>query len=220
MKKTIRRLARWDWKQAQAGRWLAALALVAAFPLHIESETITLDTYYPAPYGIYTQMRTTDKTTLAESGGAVGIALGLNAEPDVAGGYKFDIGGKTRIRADVKVDSGINMGFGMDPGASPGSSATNMRVAVTGNMGATGYLYSAKTGNCSLRAENGTCSGGYGTWVPGLRTEGQWYAPFFNSPTWYFYTTSNPSATSPDYGWRRLNDIMTFSIQWWCCGTS
>lgn len=57
------------------------LALLAAFflcwhPAMLGSETLTLTTYYPAPYGGYARLLTTDQALLARDGGAVGIGTG------------------------------------------------------------------------------------------------------------------------------------------------
>ena len=42
-------------------------------PRFLGSETLTLTTYYPAPYGGYASLLTTGQTLLARNGGAVGI---------------------------------------------------------------------------------------------------------------------------------------------------
>ncbi len=72
------------------------LALLAAFflcwhPAMLGSETLTLTTYYPAPYGGYARLLTTDETLLARDGGAVGIGTG--ATPLVAGNKLTVTGG-------------------------------------------------------------------------------------------------------------------------------
>lgn len=80
------------------------LALLAAFflcwhPAMLGSETLTLTTYYPAPYGGYARLLTTDETLLARDGGAVGIGtagpLAAGNKLTVTGGA---IGGNFALR--------------------------------------------------------------------------------------------------------------------------
>lgn len=52
---------------------LLAFFLLAWHPGFIGSETLTLTTYYPAPYGGYVSLLTTNQTILARDGGRVGI---------------------------------------------------------------------------------------------------------------------------------------------------
>ncbi|MBI4056525.1 MAG: hypothetical protein HY399_03150 [Elusimicrobia bacterium] len=49
------------------------LISVASFPKSLSTETLTLTTYYPAPYGVYNEMRTTGNAYLAYQSGNVGI---------------------------------------------------------------------------------------------------------------------------------------------------
>jgi len=49
-------------------------------PAPAADESITLETYYPAPYGIYNELTTTGKTLLATEGGSVGIGT-MNPMP-------------------------------------------------------------------------------------------------------------------------------------------
>lgn len=62
------------------GRKSALLLLVLFFvcwhPGFIGSESLTLTTYYPAPYGGYVSLLTTSQTLLARDGGNVGIRTG------------------------------------------------------------------------------------------------------------------------------------------------
>ena len=39
-------------------------------PVRAADESLTLETYYPAPYGIYSELTTTGQTLLATEGGA------------------------------------------------------------------------------------------------------------------------------------------------------
>lgn len=49
------------------------LALTFLFVTPVSPEQITLTTYYPAPYGVYRELITTDNTYLATEGGNVGV---------------------------------------------------------------------------------------------------------------------------------------------------
>ncbi len=65
--------------QLQLTRRKAWLLLTVFFicwrPGFLGSETLTLTTYYPAPYGGYASLLTTGKTLLARNGGNVGIGI-------------------------------------------------------------------------------------------------------------------------------------------------
>lgn len=53
------------------------------------TETIQIDTYYPAPYGSYAELTTTNNTYLATEGGNVGIGTtDPQAKLEVTGGGK------------------------------------------------------------------------------------------------------------------------------------
>ena len=72
-------------------RWAGAIlgvALVGVVPVELTSESMVLNTYYPSPLGIYTQMTTTNNTILARDGGQVGIAT-------IAPSHQLDIAGNT-----------------------------------------------------------------------------------------------------------------------------
>jgi hypothetical protein len=55
---------------------LLALAFLCYHPHLAGSETLTLTTYYPAPYGGYVSLLTTDKTILARDNGSVALGAG------------------------------------------------------------------------------------------------------------------------------------------------
>lgn len=82
-----------------------ALALLTLFflcwrPGSLGSETLTMTTYYPAPYGGYARILTTNQTILARDGGNVGV--GTNA-PVV----KLDVRGGLDVRSgDIRMDGG------------------------------------------------------------------------------------------------------------------
>jgi hypothetical protein len=87
----------------------AAAMMLCAVP-ELNSESVTLSTYYPAPSGVYTNMITTGNTYLARDGAAatkVGIgttspAQKLHVVGDVqANHYKFPgVGGDSGVAAD------------------------------------------------------------------------------------------------------------------------
>lgn len=79
----------------QAGAALAAL-LLCLLPVCVDSDSVSLNTYYPSPYGIYTTLTTTDKTILAKDSGSVIIGPG-GANDD---NYKINIYGKLRTTSD------------------------------------------------------------------------------------------------------------------------
>lgn len=73
---------------------LAVLAIVGAAPGVLSTEQLTLTTYYPSPYGVYTQLRSRNDAYLATAaGGRVGVgtnAPGANGKLDVRGGALVD----------------------------------------------------------------------------------------------------------------------------------
>ena len=77
---------------------LLAFALVCWAPGFLSSETLTMTTYYPAPYGGYTSILTTGLTLLARDGNSVGIGTPMP-------GAKLDIKGSGNTAA--------TLGFGM-----------------------------------------------------------------------------------------------------------
>ncbi len=66
------------------------------FPRILGSETLQLTTYYPAPYGGYARLLTTDLTALATQSGSVGIGT---REPL----QKLDVRGKVYISDNVGI---------------------------------------------------------------------------------------------------------------------
>jgi len=82
---------------------LLAVFFLAWHPAFLGSETLTLTTYYPAPYGGYVSLLTTQQTLLARDAGRVGIGtanpvdkLGIaGGGIDVAGGGIMIDGGQT-----------------------------------------------------------------------------------------------------------------------------
>lgn len=87
-------------------RHVAALLTVlflAWHPAFLGSETLTLTTYYPAPYGGYVSLLTTQQTLLARDSGNVGIRTGA-----VTPRRPLDVGGE--IVATNRITMAQNMG--------------------------------------------------------------------------------------------------------------
>ena len=59
-------------------------------PQSATEETITITTYYPAPYGSYAELSTTGNTYLATEGGRVGIGT-------MTPGAKLEVNGRVKI---------------------------------------------------------------------------------------------------------------------------
>jgi len=84
----------------------AAAMMLCAVP-ELDSESVTLSTYYPAPSGVYTNMITTANTFLARDSGNVGIgttspAVKLHVSGDVQANHiKFPgVGGNSGVGGD------------------------------------------------------------------------------------------------------------------------
>lgn len=65
----------------------AFVIMLCAVP-ELDSESVTLSTYYPAPSGVYTNMITTNNTFLARDGGALAVGT-----VSVVGGSKLTVAG-------------------------------------------------------------------------------------------------------------------------------
>lgn len=97
--------------------WMALLAFffLCWHPGTIGSETLTLTTYYPAPYGGYVSLLTTNNTLLARDAGTVGIRTGT---PDA--GYVLHINGDTRWGGSMlNTDQGGSIELGQIGGGTP-----------------------------------------------------------------------------------------------------
>lgn len=55
--------------------WSGAAAMMLCVVPELDSESVTLSTYYPAPSGVYTQMITTGNTFLSRDGGNTGVGI-------------------------------------------------------------------------------------------------------------------------------------------------
>ncbi|OGR39099.1 MAG: hypothetical protein A2X29_10340 [Elusimicrobia bacterium GWA2_64_40] len=82
---------------------LLAVFFLAWHPAFLGSETLTLTTYYPAPYGGYVSLLTTQQTLLARDSGNVGIRTGA-----VLPRRPLDVGGE--IVATNRITMAQDMG--------------------------------------------------------------------------------------------------------------
>ena len=57
--------------------WIVGLVLLGSGWL-LAQESITLTTYYPAPYGVYQQLRSTEDTFLSYTSGVVGVGTTIS----------------------------------------------------------------------------------------------------------------------------------------------
>jgi hypothetical protein len=158
--------------------FVAAMLLCAVGDLN--SESVTLSTYYPAPSGVYTNMITTGNTFLARDGGAAtkvglgtitpGAKLAVSGTMSVGAGYAATV-----PPADSMIVSG-NIGARM--------AVPTQAVDVVGNVhiNAAGCAVSASVANGAI------CGAGqYATFQAGVYTEGWSYhnlpAPFLITPS-------------------------------------
>lgn len=99
---------RYDARKALA---LLTLLFLCWHPALLNSETLTLTTYYPAPYGGYAQLLTTQNTTLARDSGAVGIGVAPSAAFTANGGNytaKLDMNGHIKTIGNFILHSNGN----------------------------------------------------------------------------------------------------------------
>ena len=134
-------------------RWGLAALCLGLMAMEVSPESITLDTYYPAPTGIYTNMVTTNNTTLARDGGNVGIGTSSPvAKLDVQGpgtgaldllvSGKIETGGDNSGTGEVYLNPSGLMAigqFGNNLGLMNGG-GWNFQMNPNGNVSITGTL--------------------------------------------------------------------------------
>ncbi|MDA8132200.1 MAG: hypothetical protein M0011_11915 [Elusimicrobia bacterium] len=93
---------------------LMALMFICWHPGFIGSETLTLTTYYPAPYGGYVSILTTSQTLLARDGGNVGIGTpSPAAKLHVVGSFELQDG--TQANGRLLTSDGNGLARWSDP---------------------------------------------------------------------------------------------------------
>lgn len=153
---------------------LVALMMLAAVG-ELDSESVTLSTYYPAPSGVYTNMITTNDTFMARDNLPA-------ARTDGSGSWDSRVGlgltnptQKLSVQGNANASGRISVGRPVGWGAA-GYLAPRETVDVAGNVrvGAS----TAGVGACApSTTPNGAC-GGYITWTPGVYVDGVvWSAP-------------------------------------------
>lgn len=111
---------------------LAALALVAFHPGELSTEQLTLNTYYPSPYGVYEEMRSRNNTYLAYAAGNVGIGK-------TSAGARLDVNGTTILGGNTTVN---------------GNETINGNETVTGTLGVGGSYTDQYATGLSVRSRN------------------------------------------------------------------
>ncbi len=125
--------------------FLLAALFISWRPGFLGSETLTLTTYYPAPYGGYASLLTTGQTFLARDGGNVGIGTAApTAKLDiVGGGVELDAGVTVHSRGRMHID-GEEILYVLNTNGLRVSTAWGGTggMVVEGNMSVNGFIQS------------------------------------------------------------------------------
>lgn len=138
---------------------LLAFFLLAWHPGFLGSETLTLTTYYPAPYGGYVSVLTTNQTLLARDGGNVGVGT---SSP----GNKLQVQGTGNTSVDLRVNGRVMVGDGNNNGGIWLSQAADGFV---GNNGGNMGFWSSGAGWNTLSIVKSNGNVGVGTTAPSER---------------------------------------------------
>jgi len=155
-------------------RWGMTALCLCLMAMAVSPESITLDTYYPAPTGIYTNMITTEQTLLARDTGNVGIGTTIpgTAKLEVHGpgtgaldlwvSGRIETGGDGSGTGEVYLNSAQNMAIGEVPNGNLGlmnGGGWNMQMTPSGNVGIGNSTPQARLDvNGSIRANPSGCS--------------------------------------------------------------
>jgi len=117
----------------RVARWGMAAACLCLMVMVVSPEDITLDTYYPAPTGVYTNMITTGNTTLARDNSSE-VFLGTSGvKTNPSNSPKMQIYGDGGSTVDLAVNGQIQTGDGAGVGAVYFNSGKTMGIGQTGN---------------------------------------------------------------------------------------
>lgn len=109
---------------------LLVLFFLCWHPGYIGSESLTLTTYYPAPYGGYVSILTTGQTILARDGAST-VAVGSISPTE-----KLHVSGNARtsgnVRADINLQAGNNVIWGTSKGRLSTDQGASMELGGAG----------------------------------------------------------------------------------------
>lgn len=138
---------------------LLAFFLLAWHPGFLGSETLTLTTYYPAPYGGYVSVLTTNQTLLARDGGNVGIGTPTP-------GNKLHVAGSGNSSVDIRTTGRIMTGDGNNNG---GVWLSQSADGFVGNVGGNVGFWTSGAGWNALSIVKANGNVGVGTTSPSER---------------------------------------------------
>lgn len=81
-----------------------SLFLVLYLPMYLTSESMTMTTYYPAPYGVYNDLRAADSVMLGYGGGTAAVGIGATTAPGV--GERLLVTGNSRMVGNLTLQTG------------------------------------------------------------------------------------------------------------------
>lgn len=138
---------------------LLALFFLCWHPAFIGSESLTLTTYYPAPYGGYVSLLTTGNTLLARDGGVntrVGVGIAAPAS-------KLDVSGGGNATVDFRVNGRMQTG---DANGNGGIWLNSANDAFVGNVGGNVGFWTSGVGWNAFQIVKNTGRVGIGTNSP------------------------------------------------------
>ena len=105
------------------------LSLLVFLGCPVNSENLTLTTYYPAPYGGYVSLLTTGNALLARDGGNVGVGVAApSAKLDVAGAARIRTADGTRSMVYVNKNGTMMTGTETPVSPAPDGSYSNVET--------------------------------------------------------------------------------------------
>lgn len=141
-------------------RWGLGALLMTVVTGELASESVQLQTYYPAPSGVYTNMITTGNTWLSRDGGI--LAVGTNAASLGAGAKMAVMGGSVGIGTTSPVSTlEVNGNAQVDTNLTVGAPSGNLTVNGNGTIGGNLQVNGNGTVNQGLTVK-GTAISAYG----------------------------------------------------------